>query len=290
MVGTVQRESAFAERVARARAWRGPLVLGLDPATKTLSDWDLPDSPQGLERFVDIALAAAAQVVGMVKPQSAFYERHGWPGLRCLHRLITEARSSGLLVVLDVKRGDIGSTNEAYADAYLGTDAAMAVDAVTVTPYLGVDALRPFFEQAQSTRSGVFVVTRSSNDDGRDLQQAVVQGQGETVEGAIVAALAAENHRVAPDGIGPFGSVFAAAHGPTMIDLAAMGGLFLCPGVGEQGTTPLDVAACFASCPDRVLPCASRALLAQGPDPGALVDAVARLGDELHGALAATGP
>jgi orotidine-5'-phosphate decarboxylase len=112
--------ASFADRFAAARAKDGPLVLGADPHAAVLSAWGLDDDADGLERFTDIVLAAAAGTVGLIKPQSAFYERHGWRGIRALTRLAAEARSAGLLVILDVKRGDVGSTNGAYAAAYLG--------------------------------------------------------------------------------------------------------------------------------------------------------------------------
>ena len=126
----------------------GPLVWGLDPSGAVLRSWGLDDSPDGLDRFVDVALEAAVGAVGLVKPQSAFYERHGWRGIRTLGRLVAEARQAGLLVILDAKRGDVGSTNDAYAEAFLGADAAIPVDALTVHPYLGFGAMDAFVERA----------------------------------------------------------------------------------------------------------------------------------------------
>ncbi|MCW2930810.1 MAG: orotidine 5-phosphate decarboxylase, partial [Actinomycetia bacterium] len=124
----------FASRFAKVRSDHGPLVWGLDPSKALLETWGLGDDPAGLDRFADIVLDAAAGTVGLVKPQSAFFERHGWRGFRTLSRLIADARSAGLLVVLDVKRGDVGSTNDAYAQAFLGAGAPLAADAVTVHP------------------------------------------------------------------------------------------------------------------------------------------------------------
>ncbi|MGH9185084.1 MAG: orotidine-5'-phosphate decarboxylase [Acidimicrobiales bacterium] len=131
----------FAVRFNAARRLRGPLTWGLDPSGDILDDWGLGDTSDGLERFIDIVLPVAADTVALIKPQAAFYERHGWRGIRALSRLIDDARSAGLLVVLDAKRGDVGSTNQAYAEAYLGPDAPMRADALTVHPYLGVDAM-----------------------------------------------------------------------------------------------------------------------------------------------------
>lgn len=137
------------------RRLRGPLTWGLDPSGDILDDWGLGDTPDGLERFIDIVVPVAADTVGLIKPQSAFYERHGWRGIRALTRLIDEARSAGFLIVLDAKRGDVGSTNFAYAEAYLGPDAPMRADALTVHPYLGVAAMgaTPSLHPERSDRS-----------------------------------------------------------------------------------------------------------------------------------------
>lgn len=113
---------SFADRFALVRDACGPLVLGADPHAELLHRWGLGDDADGLERFTDIVLAAAAGSVGLIKPQSAFYERHGWRGVRALTRLTETARAQGLLVILDVKRGDVGSTNGAYAAARLNEE------------------------------------------------------------------------------------------------------------------------------------------------------------------------
>ncbi len=260
-------------------------MFGLDPFGDVLVDWGLGDTADGLEHFVDIVLEACIGTVGVVKPQSAFYERHGWRGIRSLGRLVSSCRDSGILVLLDAKRGDVGSTNRAYAEAYLGPGAALQVDAITITPYLGFEAMRPIFEIAVACNSSVFVVTRSSNPEGRKIQGSV-DPNGNTVEEQIIADIAAENRRVAPDLIGPIGSVFGPTHGPPTFDIRAMNGLFLAPGVGAQGATAQDVANCFATCPDRVLPSASRSLLRNGPDPSRLKAGAFALGSELADALA----
>ena len=263
----------------------GPLVFGMDPFGDLLETWGLGDTPDGLDAFVDIVVAAAAETVGIVKPQSAFYERHGWRGIRSLSRLVDSCRSSGLLVLLDVKRGDVGSTNTAYAEAYLGQTAGIPVDAMTITAYLGFEAMRPILERAHATGTGVFVVTRSTNPEGRSIQRAR-HSSGATVEQQLLAEIAAANRRVAPGGIGPFGSVFGPTHGPPEeFDLRDMNGLFLAPGVGAQGAKPMDVATCFAACPERVLPSASRSLLSAGPDPLRLRAAAEDLATELRDAL-----
>src|SRR5580692_663813 len=188
---------SFADRCAAARAARGPLVWGLDPSGRLLEEWGLGDSPEGLDRFVDIVVAAAAGTVGLVKPQSAFYERHGWLGIRTLARLTVEARSAGLLVILDVKRGDVGSTNDAYAEAYLGPGAPLAADAITVHPYLGFGAMESYVTRAHASGSCVLVVTRSSNVEGRAIQAAELPGSGTSAEQDLLRQIGSVNARLA---------------------------------------------------------------------------------------------
>jgi orotidine-5'-phosphate decarboxylase len=273
--------SSFAERFAAARDACGPLVLGADPHAQVLAGWGLTDDADGLERFTDIVLAAAAGTVGLIKPQSAFYERHGWRGIRALARLVAAARAQGLLVILDVKRGDVVSTSDAYASAYLGDGAPLAADAVTVHPYLGLAALGQFVERAHQSGGCVLVVVRSSNPEGRAVQSAVTAG-GLTVEQRLLADIGAHNARLAPGRTGPVGAVVGPVAAGPPLDLAAANGLLLAPGVGAQGATPADVAAAFAACPGRVMPSASRSLLAAGPGIAALRDAAARLNDEFR--------
>jgi orotidine-5'-phosphate decarboxylase len=275
----------FAVRFAGVRAARGPLVWGLDPSAKLLEDWGFGDTPDGLDRFADLVVPVAAGTIGLVKPQSAFYERHGWRGLRTLARLTGQARAAGLLVIVDVKRGDVGSTNDAYAQAYLGEGAPFAADAITVHPYLGLGAMGAFVTRAHESGSGLLVVTRSSNPEGRPIQAART-GDG-TVEETLLRDIGDLNARLAPGTVGPIGAVVAPSSQLPALPLAEMNGLFLAPGVGAQGYTPEDVAETFAACPDRVMPSASRSLLAPGPDPARLRDAVASLAAQFATGLAA---
>jgi orotidine-5'-phosphate decarboxylase len=267
------------------RHMHGPLVFGLDPSGPLLEQWGLGDTPDGLERFVDIAVAAAAGSVAVVNPQSAFYERHGWEGVRALARLVDGCRSSGVLVLLDAKRGDVGSTNDAYAEAYLGPEAALPVDALTVTAYLGFAALRSVFERAADAGAAIFVVTRSSNPEGRGLQQAHLP-DGRSVEQHLLSEIEIENMRLSCEDVGPIGAVVGPGHGPIDdVDLCESRGLFLAPGIGAQGAGIDDVVACFGACPDRVLPSASRSLLAEGPSVAGLKGAINDLNQSLVRAL-----
>jgi orotidine-5'-phosphate decarboxylase len=237
-----------------------------------------------LDRFVDIVVEAAVGTVGLVKPQSAFYERHGWRGMRTLERLVAEARSSGLLVILDAKRGDVGTTNEAYAETYLGPGAPLEVDAVTVHPYLGMGAMDSFVSRAHESGSCLLVVTRSSNPEGRAIQTASVSSD-RSVEDALLGEIGRLNATLAPGQLGPIGAVVGPTHFEPGLDLAAAHGLFLAPGVGAQEATPADVARVFASCLDRVMPSASRVLLEDGPDLSQLRDAAAALAAEFRHVL-----
>jgi orotidine-5'-phosphate decarboxylase len=255
----------FADRFARIRSMFGPLVWGLDPSGAILRSWGLEDSPDGLDRFVDLALEAAVGAVGLVKPQSAFYERHGWRGIRTLGRLIADARQAGLLVILDAKRGDVGSTNDAYAEAFLGADAAIPVDALTVHPYLGFEAMDAFVERAHRAGSCLLVVTRSSNPEGRAVQAARDQ-TGRSVEAGLLDEIGRRNAELTSGLIGPIGAVIGPTHMDPELDLTSPNALYLAPGVGAQGATPPDVAQVFQACRDRVMPSASRLLLEAGPE------------------------
>jgi len=267
---------SFAARFASVRSRFGPLVWGLDPSGQLLDAWGVGDTPDGLDRFADIVLEAACGTVGLIKPQAAFYERHGWRGLRTLQRLIVEGRSAGLLVIVDAKRGDVGSTNDAYAEAYLGADAPFGVDALTVHPYLGLSAMGTFIRRAQDAGCCLLVVTRSSNPEGRGVQSAIDE-DGRSVEATLLQAIGDLNARLAPGEIGPIGAVIGPTHMDPALDLVAPRGLFLAPGVGAQGATPDDVAQVFADCPERVMPSASRSLLVDGPDVSRLRDTAASL-------------
>jgi orotidine-5'-phosphate decarboxylase len=278
---------SFAVRFGAVRARHGPLVWGLDPSPEVLESWGLGDTPDGLDSFADIMLAAAPGAVGLVKPQSAFFERHGWRGIRTLQRLSADAHDAGLLVILDVKRGDVGSTNDAYAEAYLGPAAPLAADAVTVHPYLGFGAMDSYVTRAHAAGSCVLVVTRSSNPEGRGVQAAELPGSRVSVERDLLRQIGAANRRLAPGRLGPVGAVIGPTHIEPQLDLVSAGCLFLAPGVGAQGATPADVGRVFAACPDRVMPSASRSLLRAGPDVGRLQAGAAALAAEFRELLPA---
>ena len=160
----------------------------------------------------------------------------------------------------------------------------MRADAITVNPYLGLAAMGAYVSLAHQSGGCLLVVVRSSNPEGR-LVQAADAGHGQAVDQRLLAEIGALNARLAPGGIGPVGAVVGPAAVEPPLDLAAANGLLLAPGVGAQGATPADVASTFAACPDRVMPSASRSLLAAGPDVSALRDAAASLNAEFRALL-----
>ena len=258
---------SFGARLHAAMADRGPLCAGIDPHAVLLAEWGLSDDVTGLERFALTAVEGLAPYVPVIKPQSAFYERFGSKGVAVLERVIAESRAAGALVLLDVKRGDIGSTSQAYADAYLDPASPLASDAVTVSPYLGFGSLDPFVETARRFDAGLFVLGLTSNKEGPEVQRATTD-TGETVAARMLGHLRSLNDGESP--LGSFGAVIGATIGDAGTSLD-FNGPILAPGYGAQGGTPADIRRIFGSLP--VLPSSSRELLRHGPDVTAMRDA-----------------
>lgn len=273
----------FGARLRAAVQERGPLCAGIDPHAGLLRDWGLDDTVAGLERFALGAVTGLAPQVSVVKPQSAFYERFGSRGIAVLERVIAEARAAGALVLLDVKRGDIGSTSQAYADAYLDPASPLAADAITVSPYLGFGSLGPFVETARRHSAGLFVLALTSNEEGPEVQHAVTP-DGRTVAGVMLDHLRDLNAGAVP--LGSFGAVVGATIGGPAADLDINGPL-LAPGYGAQGGTVADLSRIFGPAAMNVLPSSSRDLLRRGPDVATLAAAARRANADLQ---ALTGP
>ncbi|GMA85102.1 hypothetical protein GCM10025868_03520 [Angustibacter aerolatus] len=280
----------FGLRLQEATDRLGTLCVGVDPHPPLLAEWGLPDDADGLARFADACVEAFAGQVAVVKPQSAFFERHGSRGVAVLERLLADLRGTGTLSLLDVKRGDIGSTMQAYADAYLRDDAPLAADAITVSPFLGAGSLAPALDLARATGRGVFVLALTSNAEGPGVQHAVPAGGG-SVAGDVVATVAARNAGL--DGVparpGDVGLVVGATVGDAVqrlgLDLAASGAPLLAPGLGAQGATVDDLAGVFGAAAHLVLPTSSRDLLRHGPTPGPLREAGQALAARCSAAL-----
>ena len=239
--------------------------------------------------------------VAALKPQAAFFERHGSAGLAVLEEVLATVltASAGTQVILDAKRGDIGSTMQGYADAYLRAGAPLACDALTVSPFLGFGSLGPAVEAAEAAGRGLFVLALTSNPEGASVQHAVPPGAfvHGSVAGTIASHAAVLNGRELdgrePDGghgtLGSVGLVVGATVGDAVrslgIDLAAVRGPLLAPGVGAQGAGADELAQVFGDARRAVLAASSRAVLAAGPDPAALRDAARAAADAAAEAL-----
>lgn len=271
MTATGAAREPFGARLAAAMDAHGPLCVGIDPHASLLAQWGLTDDAAGVRRFALTVMEAVAGRVAAVKPQAAFFERHGSAGVAALEEVVAAGRDTGTLVVVDAKRGDIGSTMGAYADAFLADGSPLAGDALTVSPYLGFGSLAPAVELAQATGRGLFVLCLTSNPEGAEVQHA------RTPAGASVAATTAAHAATANAGATPMGSVglvVGATVGDaarlTGTDLVAVNGPLLAPGVGAQGAGARELAQVFGSARGQVLASSSRAVLAAGPDVAAL--------------------
>jgi orotidine-5'-phosphate decarboxylase len=290
----------FGERLADAVAARGPLCVGIDPHPPLLEKWGLTDDADGLARFTDAVVEALAGSVAVLKPQLAFYERHGSRGLAVLEQAVPRARAAGALVLLDAKRGDIGSTMDAYGD-YLRPDHPLSVDAMTVSPYLGPGSLQPAVDTARMHGGGLFVLARTSNPDAGTLQHAAVDdgARQRSVAQVVVDTVRGWNTpgwvvgdplpdigavRDLASRFGPMTGSFGVVVGATLrdldVDLDGLGGPILAPGLGAQGGSVADLRRLFGT-GRAVVPTVSRDVLAAGPDAGALRAAADRWTAEL---------
>jgi orotidine-5'-phosphate decarboxylase len=235
---------AFSDRLADAIDLHGPLCVGLDPHPASLPTLLGAPGPESFERFFEGVIDAAAGRVGAVKPQIALFERWGPKGLEMLARLCARAREAGLLVLLDAKRGDIGSTADGYVEAYLGPDAWLLADAVTVNPYMGLDTLEPWIKQARVSGRGVIVLLRTSNPGAADVQD--VDAGGAPAWTRLAAKLAP----LADGWLGARGwSSLMCVVGATAPEEAKLARallphvIFLVPGYGHQGAGAAEALA-----------------------------------------------
>ena len=206
----------FGERVVAAVSRTGPLCVGIDPSQALLEAWGLADDADGCRAFGERCVEALTGAVAAVKAQVAFFERHGAAGMAALEHVLSCAREAGLLAIADAKRGDVGSTAEAYAAAWF--ESSLAGDAVTATAYVGLGALSPMVDAARRTGRGLLVLVASSNPEGRRLQQARTC-DGRSVEEALLAEIAEANEAelaaaaggsVAARSVGSIGAVVGA--------------------------------------------------------------------------------
>lgn len=296
-MATTEPTASFGARLAAAHQRSGPLCVGIDPHRALVESWGLTYDLAGLERFTMTCVEAFGGRLASVKPQSAFFEVFGSRGLAVLERAMGELRAAGTLVVLDVKRGDIGSTMSAYAEAFVGPEAPEPADAITLSPYLGYESLRPAIDLAGENSRGVFVLALTSNPEGPGVQHAVPRVAaaigdiaGRSVAGEIVAAATVDNSAAAGRGQwGHVGFVMGATIGSALDDLglrdalAASNAPILAPGFGAQGGTVETIRSVFGNSVARVVPTTSRDVLKAGPDVAALVEAVERTQESVAG-------
>ncbi len=258
---------SFAQRFLDLARSRSPFCLGIDPTPQLLKAWNLPHSADGLAQMCETVVSAAEDRMAIVKPQIAFFERFGSKGIEVLERLIAAFQERGTLVLVDGKRGDIGSTVEAYAQAYLGSTSAFHADAITAHAYLGFGALKPLLTHAVDSGAGVFVVVRSSNVEGTPLQTAVLENDGRTVADSLADLITEFNRQTSGSEIGPVGAVVGATIENLMPTLDRLSqSLLLAPGIGHQGATFEDLRRRFEHHAARAIPSSSRAVLDRGPD------------------------
>ncbi|ORT59851.1 orotidine-5'-phosphate decarboxylase [Streptomyces sp. CB03238] len=277
----------FGARLRHAMDARGPLCVGIDPHGSLLSAWGLNDDVAGLERFTRTVVDALADRVAVFKPQSAFFERFGSRGIAVLEKAVADLRDAGALVVMDAKRGDIGSTMAAYAETYLRKDSPLFSDALTVSPYLGYGSLKPAVDLARESGCGLFVLALTSNPEGAEVQRAVrtEDPAGRTIAATMLAHLAEDNAGETP--LGSFGAVVGATLGDLSSYDLDINGPLLAPGIGAQGATPADLPGVFGAAVRNVVPSVSRGVLRHGPDAATLREAAQRYADEVRAAVGA---
>jgi orotidine-5'-phosphate decarboxylase len=245
----------FADQfIAAARQLQNPLCVGLDPHMERIprefgvapSALASDTSAAGVRAFFEEVIDACAGRVPVIKPQIAFFEQLGWRGLRVLEALVTRARERGLLVILDAKRGDLDTTARAYANSYVSPQSPCRADAITLSPYLGLDSLQPFVEAARDHGVGLFVLARTSNRGASDFQSLLVDGVPLYERVARALRPLADGLRGA-SGYSSLGIVAGATYPAEAERLRAVlpDSLFLVPGYGAQGGKIGDALASF---------------------------------------------
>jgi orotidine-5'-phosphate decarboxylase len=288
--------NSFGHRLSEAFQKHGQLCVGVDPHAALLEDWGLSDDITGLDTFAKTVVDAAAGRVGIIKPQVSFFERFGSRGFAVLEEIGERARESGLLVIMDAKRGDIGSTMEAYFEAWLGKSAPFYSDALTVSPYLGLASLTPTIASAFERGKGVFVLAATSNPEGFTLQNAQVEGvagidedgnpiqaEPRSIAAAIWGGLEQINTVTAGPGelIGSAGAVLGATLNLNRFGLGTLTTLpqavqtpILAPGFGAQGARLADAGRLFGTAAGQVIANVSRSVVAGGAqDVASAIDA-----------------
>jgi len=257
---------AFGERLRSVVDAHGRLCLGIDPHASLLEQWGLSNDAEGARTLALRALDAAHGRVGIVKPQAAFFERFGAAGYTVLEEVIRTARDGGFLVIADVKRGDIGSTAAAYGEAWLAPGSPLEADAMTAVAYQGLGSLDPVIDLALQHGKGVFVLTATSNPEGRDVQHSV-SGSGRSVAGQLAHDVAVRNAGARDWGsigvvIGATEPITVSGIDPVLLQHTPVLG----PGFGYQGTRLSDLDGVYGVAASSVIPTVTRSVLSAGPD------------------------
>jgi orotidine-5'-phosphate decarboxylase len=298
---TSRMNELFVDRlIAGIEQKRAPICIGIDPMIDAFPDDLQPDDQRNLEACVDEiyefcsgVLLAVAPVTPIVKFQIAYFEKYLWEGVQAYYELIREAKDLGLLVIGDVKRGDIGATSEAYAAAHLseieftGAEDAAAPDAITLNPFLGADTLEPFVKVCRDEGKGIFVLVRTSTPGSKDLQD-VLTHDGRTFSELVADTLnpiAQSPAMMGVNGYSNLGAVVGATQPHTMQSMRQRipSSIFLLPGYGTQGATAEMTRAAFDDKGRGAIVSASRSILyAKGDDwRQAVEDAVMAMRDDL---------
>ncbi len=274
----------FGDRLITAVRKNGhPLCVGIDPHLHLIPQMfrvgDMaPNSLQtasAVRTFLAAVMDRISGRVASIKPQSAFFEQMGWRGIEVLDNCMKRARANGMVVILDVKRGDIGSTAEAYATAYLAKGAPLQADAITVNPYLGMDSLVPFLEAAEANDGGTFTLVKTTNPGSKDFQNLSV-GKSTVYQTVAHKLSTLAKRNCGPDTGWSSIGVVVGANAPSEaanIRKELPHSPFLIPGFGNQGGTASDAMAGFVdgpNGPEGGLISSSRDILFPKLPPGAI--------------------
>jgi len=262
----------FAGRLAGVMAAKGRLCVGIDPHAAILDAWSLPDSAHGARELGLRVVDAMAGLAGVVKPQVAFFERHGSAGYAALEVVLAAARMAGLLVIADVKRGDVGSTVDAYGEAWLTPGSPLEVHAMTAVAYQGLGSLDGVIDRAEAAGKGVFVLAATSNPEAARTQSAV-RDDGLSVAAGVLGDVRARDSSA-------LGVVVGAT--VSLLDPADLVGIpVLAPGFGAQGARLSDLDALFGPAAPTTLANVSRSVLGAGE--AGIVEAIRRAREEVDG-------
>jgi orotidine-5'-phosphate decarboxylase len=279
--------NTFGSKLSKAFAEHGQLCVGIDPHEALLAEWGLEFSADGVDYFANKVIDAAVGRVGIIKPQVSFFERFGSAGFEVLERVTNRAHEAGLLVIADAKRGDIGTTMEAYLDAWLGRRAPFYADSVTISPFLGLEATTSLLANYLERGRGVITLVATSNPEGASVQ--LSSQYGATISSQLWSKVSELNGILAGPGdqFGPIGAVIGATLNLEKfgLDLAQDGVKtpILAPGFGAQGAELADIRSIFGLASAQVIASVSRSVLAGGAQ--GLESSIDRANEELAAAL-----